>query len=117
MGIRKPREGDLVKQCLQWLQLHGIVAWRMNSGRLPTTYKGKQRLVSFHGMPGLSDVIGILPKGRFLACEIKQPGNSPTLLQKSFLDLVNAAGGLGICVHSLDDLIRALELERAVRHG
>jgi hypothetical protein len=73
-------------------------------------------LYAFHGMPGLSVVIGILPGGRFFACEIKRPGNALTPLQASFLDLVNAAGGLGICVHNLDQLIRAIDLERGVAH-
>ena len=44
------------------------MVWRQNQGGMPNGRGGFRR---FNGMPGLSDIIGILPDGRFFACEIK----------------------------------------------
>jgi hypothetical protein len=103
--IRPCREQDVVRQCLDWLRLVKVPAWRANSGAVTATYKGKTRLVRFNGAPGCSDVLGLLPPlGTFLAVEVKAPGRKPTPLQEGFLAGVRAAGGVAVCVYDLREL-------------
>lgn len=90
--MKASRESDLVKACLQLLRLSGCLAWRTNTGALRAAAQGKQRFVRF-GSPGMSDPIGLLPGGRFVAVECKRPGNEPTPVQQAFLDLVRERGG------------------------
>lgn len=119
-GQRK--ESEILKAVLQYLNLQsGVVAWRTNVGAFAGEYKGKKRFVRF-GFKGLVDIIGwrhellIDPAdsprrthvARFLAFEVKTPGEHPTPAQQNFLDLVNQSGGLGCVVRSIDDVREAL---------
>lgn len=105
MGFKAPREQDLLKTCLQWLLLNGYHVWRQNSGGM----KIGKRFVRFSHESGISDIIGWTAVGRFLAIETKRPGQKPTATQQSFLDVLNASGGIGLCVHTLDELIDQLK--------
>lgn len=67
------------------------------------THKGKTRFVRFSSIKGVSDILGCV-QGRLLAIEVKRPPNQPTPEQEGFLSQVNAAGGIGIWVDSVDDL-------------
>ncbi len=104
--MKAPRESDILKACLQLLAMRGVVAWRHNQGAIPLEGGGYRRFV---GARGCSDILGVLPGGRFLACEVKRPGKKPTADQLGFLAAVNAAGGLGVWVQSVDELDRKLE--------
>jgi hypothetical protein len=110
--MKAPRETDLVRTCLQLLRLRGILAWRVNSGAALGEHRGKRRFVRFNTARGCSDILGILPGGRFLAVEAKLPGRQPTADQAAFLGAVEAAGGLAIVVHELGELQKALEALR-----
>jgi hypothetical protein len=58
---------------------------------------------------GVSDIIGCIPKtGRFLAIEVKRPGNKPTAEQQQFIDTINAAGGLAFVARSVEEVDEAL---------
>lgn len=109
MGLPLQREADLQRNILQLLRLKGILAWRQNQGGLKAEYHGKKRFVRFASMPGISDIIGVLPGGRFLAIEVKRPGEVPTVEQTAFLDMVRANGGFVVIATSLDGVIRKLE--------
>ncbi|HEY1189323.1 MAG TPA: hypothetical protein VGE74_16845 [Gemmata sp.] len=54
-------------QCLEWLAQLRIYAWRNNTGSCKT----RQGHFIRYGQVGSSDVLGILPGGRFLAFECK----------------------------------------------
>ena len=107
-------ETDLVRACLDWLALHRIKAWRMNNTGIFDPVKKIHR--RFHGLRGVSDILGILPQtvrldggdeetfGNFLAIEVKKPGEKPRPDQQAFLQDIRAAGGIALCVHSLDEL-------------
>jgi hypothetical protein len=60
------------------------------------------------GSPGV-DVI-VCAAGRFVAIEVKRPGNKPTPRQKYTLDKVTAAGGKSFVVDSAE-AVRKLEAE------
>jgi hypothetical protein len=99
---RKNPEQQLQNKILKYLFKHPLVtkAWRQNSGKVKTEYG-----TWFQGAPaGTSDIIGLLGDGRFLAIEVKTPGNKPTKLQQKFLDLVEDSGGVSLCASSLEDV-------------
>ncbi|HNR14835.1 MAG TPA: VRR-NUC domain-containing protein [Thermodesulfobacteriota bacterium] len=60
------------------------------------------------GMKGVADIIGIY-RGRFLAIEVKKPGEKPTRDQEIFLTRVNHEGGFAFVAHSVDDVIRVIQ--------
>jgi hypothetical protein len=106
--MKAPRETALVKAALQLLHARGILAWRNNTG---ATRIGKH-LVRF-GAVGSPDILGCLPGGRLLACEVKLPGREPTVAQAAFLTAIAAAGGLALVLtdlRQLDTLLDGLEV-------
>jgi hypothetical protein len=91
MGVAM-KERDLVKSILAYL------------GSLPNTYAF--RVEQRPGMSrGVSDILAV-QDGRFLAIEVKVPGNQTTPLQDRFLRLVSNAGGESLVVFSLSQLER-----------
>jgi hypothetical protein len=112
--MRAAREGDLVRQCLDYLQLRKVPCWRQNSGSAMFGAGGKRRFVRF-AVTGCADILGVLPPGgRILAVECKRPGGRLTPAQAAFLRCVAEAGGLAVVVRDLRDLQRALEAEALV---
>ena len=104
-------EANILKAVLECLRYHPKVArvWRQNAGTLSAYNRdGSERFIRM-GATGISDVIGFLKGGRFLACEVKAPGKNPTAQQQEFLDSVNRAGGLAFVARSVDDVMAALQ--------
>lgn len=106
MGIARPTEASLIRAALDLLALRGIPAFRLNTGAA----KIGKRLVRF-GSKGLPDILGILPDGRFLGCEIKCGTTRTTPEQKAAISAINTAGGLAFIARSLEDIDRALTAE------
>lgn len=106
------KETEIQRDVLQFVSLHPAVAWakRFNSGAGQLAYPdGKSSRFMRFGFPGMSDVMGQLRRsGRFLAIEVKRPGEKPTPEQIAFLDTVNAAGGLGFVAYRIDCCMREL---------
>lgn len=100
-------EAAILRACLRACGLHRAVAWacRMNSGAV----RIDERFVRFHTMPGMSDIIGQMMDGRFLALECKRHGKHPTPDQARFLALVRGSGGVAACVTSAQDTIDVLD--------
>ena len=97
--------------CLSLLNFLGINAWRNNTGAVKT----KTGFVRY-GKVGSSDIIGILPDGRFLAVECKRPsGEKVTTLQQEFIDMINHNGGVGLIVRSSDELFE--KLKRVIKNA
>lgn len=103
-------ETELVKACLDILHELGILAWRQNTGAVAAEHKGRRRYVRF-GVPGISDILGVMPGGRFLAVECKVARNPLTPKQREFLDEINRIGGLGIVARDVDDVLIQLGME------
>lgn len=53
---------------------------------------------------GVSDLLGITPKGIFFAIECKDGNNKPSPEQLDFLRGVNERGGFGIVAYNLRDI-------------
>lgn len=105
-------EMQLVAVIIEYLRWRGVLALRINSGKLvldgSSGTRHKPRV--FRGAPpGTSDIIGCLPNGRFLAIECKTGKNKPTQLQQVFLTMVRASGGIAFVAYSLDDVIAQIE--------
>ena len=96
-------EGAVVRSCLDYLAIRGIFAYRQNTGAAKTE---SGSYVHF-GLVGASDIVGILPGGRFLAIECKAGRGKTTLDQEQYLARVREAGGCAIVARSVDDLIEA----------
>lgn len=103
--MRAEREQDIQRAVLQYLRV--VRRWpavRINSGAL----RVGGRLVRFNDGCGVSDVLAVLPGGRFASIEVKRPGNKPTADQAAWLALVREAGGLALVVTGVQDLIDQL---------
>ena len=103
-------EGEIQNQILDWLNLKQIFNWRQNTMGV---YCGKdnQGNARFRKAPttGVSDILGVLPNGRFLAIECKRPGGKTTPEQLEFIDSVNSNGGLAFVADSLDVVMERLD--------
>lgn len=110
--MRRRREGSVQSACLQWLQIHRILAWRNNTGAARLPGKGGKMRPVFFGVAGAPDILGVLPGGRALAIECKRPlgprgghgGSVQTDDQIEFQREFERAGGLYIVARGLDDL-------------
>lgn len=102
-------ESGIVTACLQLLAVRKVFAWRCNNTGIWDAAKGIYR--KFGGLPGVSDILGVLDDGRFLAVEVKTSTGKLRDDQRTFLDAVQKRGGLALVVRSVADLDRALTFE------
>lgn len=106
MKIGKRTGSDLVRVCLEYLEIRKILAWRNNSTGIFDPES--KRFRAFVGMRGTGDILGVLPGGRFLSVECKEGSGRLSPDQRLFIDRVNACGGLAVCVRHVNELIEAL---------
>ena len=97
-------EGRIKAACLRCLERRGIMAWNNPSGAVRVA---PDRWVSF-GRKGSSDIIGLLPGGRFLAVEVKASRGRLAPEHSEFLEKVRGLGGLAVVARSWRDLEAAL---------
>lgn len=98
-------ESSILPAVLTYLQYHRDVAWamRMNTGAAKFKKKdGTEQFVRF-GFDGLSDIIGQMRDGRFLAIETKRRLGKANEDQKLFLTTVQRYGGIAGIARSIDD--------------
>jgi len=95
------KETDIQAAILSCLRAMGIFAWRQNTGAVS---EGK-RFVRF-AFPGISDILGVLPGGKFLAIEVKSDRGKLTPRQKAFLQHVADNQGVAIVARCVDDVIK-----------
>ncbi|MCX5811302.1 MAG: VRR-NUC domain-containing protein [Proteobacteria bacterium] len=107
---QKRREQDLQKAILHYLAAMGFAAWRQNNCAASTG----SRLVRF-GVPGTSDIIGILPAGKFLAVKVKAEKGQLTQRQNIFIGEVMKNNGVAIAVQSVDDVVSGVEKYLSMR--
>lgn len=98
-------EDEVLRGCLEYLRMNHIFCYRNNTGAV----KIGKRFIRY-GTPGSSDIIGILPDGRFLAVECKrEKGGRLSELQKAFLTAIQINGGVSIVARSVEELKKELE--------
>lgn len=101
---RGGKESDVLRACLDLLRLRSIFAWRNNNAGVNRTDKGGRQFWTHTGLKGISDILGVLPDGRFLAIEVKRPGERPTREQVEFIESVRDNNGAACWVDSVDAL-------------
>jgi hypothetical protein len=89
---------------MRYLKLRHIYCWSNPSGAVRIR-PGK--FMSF-GLKGSSDILGILPGGRFLAVECKAEDGRLSPEQREFLETVKQQGGMAIVARSCRDVETAL---------
>ena len=98
------KESDIIKVILEYLAYNHIFSWRNNTGAFPIeTGAGKRRYFS-PGIPGMSDILGVLPDGRMLAIEVKTAKGRVSPLQNAFIMIINRCGGLAFVARSIEDV-------------
>lgn len=105
--MKEPKESDILRVCLQYLGAKGILAWRSNNTGVYDPARKMFR--TFHGLKGVSDIVGLLPGGRFLGVETKTETGKLSEDQKLFIDMVNNNGGLAFVVRSVGQLAAVIE--------
>lgn len=100
----QPSEREIQNSILEYLQYLKIFSWRNNSIGIydvkSKTFRSRPKFV----IKGVSDILGILPDGRFLAIEVKAKYGVVSAEQQLFLDRINKNGGIGFIARSLDDV-------------
>ena len=106
----------LVNRCLVRLTERGCFVWRHSTGMATAG----NRFLPF-GLPGSSDIVGMLPHGgRFLAVECKTGNARLGEQQKRFRDRIVKQGGLHVVARSpedVDEMLNAVEAEIRVASG
>jgi hypothetical protein len=98
-------ENRVKKECLDYLKARNIYCWSNPSGGV---YVRPGKFISF-GKKGSSDIIGLLPGGRFLAVETKARNGRLSRAQKDFLTAIEKQGGLAITAFSWLDIAKAFK--------
>lgn len=106
------RERDIQTAILKYLRANKIYCWKYNN-----TGIWKQNTKSYipASMLGVSDIIGILPDGKFLAIEVKKSGGKLTMYQKIFLQDIKDRNGIAIVAYSVDDVEKELETKGYIK--
>jgi hypothetical protein len=105
-SLRGVRESSVLNAVMEYLSLKRVPHWRVNSGALKTDRGGFIRF----GSKGMSDIYAIGPDGRSIWIECKRPkGGGLSEAQKEFLDCINRRSGVGVVVHSVEELEEQLK--------
>jgi hypothetical protein len=97
-------DGQVKAEVLKYLKLRQIKAWSNPSGAVRIR---PRKFMSF-GLKGSSDILGLLPGGRFLAIECKAKGGRLSPEQREFLSDIKALGGMAVVAKSWTDIDQAL---------
>ncbi len=111
--VLQPRESVIQRAILEYLAWRGVFVFRVNQQGVPL-HDGSGR---YRPSPtrGVSDILGVLKGGRFLAIEVKRPGGRATPDQLQFLTRISQEGGLAFVATSVEDVEAnlAVALQRA----
>lgn len=103
------KEQPIQKAILDYLRLRGILAWKNSNVGIFNRKTGAY--IPSHTR-GVSDILGVLPGGRFLAIEVKAKYRKPTEEQYAFMENINKRGGLAFVAYSIDDVEENLPPKR-----
>ena len=103
-------ESAIETHILVWLRSKKVFAWKnVTGGFYDSKIKRFRKQVSPFAINGASDILGILPGGRFLAIECKSKYGKATPDQLMFIERINFHGGCAFVAKSLEDVQQALE--------
>ena len=76
-----------------------IMNYISSIGGLPVKFNN----IGIYAKAGVPDILACI-KGRFVAIEVKKPGNKPSSLQENFINAVNQIGGFAFWADNLQDV-------------
>lgn len=76
-----------------------IMEYIKSIGGLPI----KQNQIGIYAQAGVPDIIACV-NGRFVAIEVKRPGQKPKPIQYAFIDAINKAGGFAFWTDNLEEV-------------
>lgn len=100
MPQKPPLEKHVQRAILEFLRYRRIFCWKQNNAGI---HQSDGRYIP-SGMVGLSDIMGVMPDGRFLALEVKRIGGKVSPAQQIFLDNVRRNGGVALVAHSVEEV-------------
>jgi penicillin-binding protein-related factor A (putative recombinase) len=103
-------EQTIQRAILEYLNWKHIYCWKNNTAGIYV--KARNTYIPSHA-PGVSDILGVLPGGRFLAVEVKSPAGRVSPHQQEFMDRINDAGGLAFVARSIEDVQKYVEKRSA----
>lgn len=112
-GIPRETEKEILKFCLDFLQLHKVFAFRNNSGFIFSESKGKTRMIKV-GLVGSPDIIGMTNAGKFFGIEVKRKGKTQSEFQKEFEKKCLERNGFYFLV---DDPLQMQEVVKTIKGG
>lgn len=103
-------EKDVKASILSYLHARGIIAWNNHRGAGVMKHGG---FVRWGGMKGSSDILGVMPGGRFIAIETKRRKGTygTTEEQDEFLEKIVDQGGIAFVARSVNDVVDQLSGE------
>lgn len=103
---KDPKESDILRAILKWLEYKRIMAWRNNTTGIYDPSKGVFRNNS--SRRGVPDIIGVLPNGQFLGIEVKSKSGTVSSHQELFIREALDNNALVFVARCLDDVIERL---------
>ena len=98
--MKKTLEKDIQRLIMEWLRWNKVFCWKNNSVGIK---KPNGSFIQV-GMRGVSDILGILNGGIFLAIEVKVPNKKPSPFQVEFINHIIENGGIAFVAHSLEEV-------------
>lgn len=96
------KETTLMREIMVALSEKGCFVLRSNAG-VYFDSQGKRVTIGF---PGLSDLIGCTPDGRFFALEIKLPGQKPRENQLQFIEAMKKLSAIAGWATSIPEALK-----------
>lgn len=93
----KLTEKMIQNQILGYLRTIGIYCWKHWQGPMSP-------------LKGVSDILGIMKDGKFIAIEVKTDRGRVTPEQQNFLDIINRNNGMAFLAKSLDEVMQKVKL-------
>jgi hypothetical protein len=98
-------ENLIKREICAWLRSRGIFFWVNDSHGF--WHEGRKRFLSNkdpYRIKGISDILGILPGGRFLAVEVKSKTGRLSPEQKAFIGAIQNEGGMAFMARSVEEV-------------
>ena len=100
-------EAPLINACLIFLRSQGCFVDRLNTGAMRVQSRGhRDRFVRF-GRPGMPDIVGVGPDGRYIGVEVKRGITRVAPAQMAFHAEIRDRGGFVCIAHSIQELVTA----------
>lgn len=104
--LPRPLEKDVQSAIMDYLTMAHIFAWVNKTQGTFNAQRGC--FIKTKMKKGVSDILGVLPGGRFLAIEVKRPGEKMTPEQVQFVSDVNNRGGVAFTADNVKTVAEVL---------